>query len=274
MAADLHSHSTCSDGTESPRHVVRAAAAAGLDVIALTDHDTAQGWAEARAAADEVGVRLLPGIEVSTTRAGASFHLLAYHVDPDMPWLAAELERARSSRVSRARRMVERIARDYAITWPQVQRLRPRGATVGRPHIADALVAIGAFRNRDEVFADVLATGSRYHVGHYALDVASAVRAVSEAGGVSVLAHGLAARQGRRLDEELLEELVDAGLDGLEVMHRDHGENDRQTLLRWARRHDLIVTGGSDYHGAGKRNRLGENVTADEELARVDAGRG
>lgn len=271
MRADLHTHSTCSDGTGSPAEVVAEATAAELDLIALTDHDTADGWAEAQAAGRRHGVQVLTGIEISTERDRDSLHLLGYLVDPRASQLAGEMEQARNSRVGRAQAMVERLAADYPITWAQVQeQIGADTTTIGRPHIADAMVAAGIFTSRDEAFATALHSRSPYLVHHYAPDVAVAVRAVRAAGGVPVLAHGLATRQKRQLDEALFEELVDAGLAGVEVAHRDHDPAAQALLARWAHRHGLIVTGGSDYHGTGKQNRLGENLTEPEMVRRIE----
>ncbi len=271
MRADLHTHSNRSDGTGSPAQVVAEAAEAGLDVMALTDHDTAEGWDEAIETGERLGVRVLPGIEISTERDGASLHLLGFLLDPTSPELAAEMRLARQSRETRAQRMVDLIAVDYPLTWDHVLDEVEPGSTIGRPHIADALVRAGVFTHRDEAFAQVLHARSKYHVHHYAPDLATAVRAVRAAGGVPVVAHGLAQRQRKQLDEALLEELVEAGLLGLEVRHRDHDEAAQRQLLAWTSKYDLIATGGSDYHGTGKRNLLAENLTEPRELARIEA---
>lgn len=269
IRADLHSHSIRSDGTDTPAEVVAHAAAAGLDLIALTDHDTSEGWAQARTAGERLGVQVLTGIEISTTRDHASLHVLGYLLDPTAELIAAEMERSRVSRTTRAQRMVDLLAQDYPITWQDVVEHVGPGATIGRPHIADALVAAGSFAHRDDAFASVLHHRSPYHVTHYAPDVAVAVRAIGEAGGVAVLAHGRASRQRLLASDELVEELVEAGLHGLEVDHRDHPAREREVLRGWCSRWDLIVTGGSDYHGTGKRNRLAENLTGADQVERL-----
>ncbi|MFV0458838.1 MAG: PHP domain-containing protein [Actinomycetales bacterium] len=270
MRADLHTHSTESDGTEPPAIVIAQAAAAGLDVVALTDHDTTGGWDEAGIAADRLGIDLIRGIEISTRRQGASIHLLGYGVSTEDGPLADELAQTRISRETRARHMVDLIAQDYPLSWEQVLAQVPTPeTTIGRPHIADAMVAAGLMADRDEAFASVLHNRSPYHVTHYAPDVAHAVRVVKAAGGRSVLAHSLARKMRRPLDEELLDELVDAGLDGLEVAHRDHDAHAQEQLRRWAVQRDLIMTGGSDYHGDGKKNRIAENLTSPEMVARL-----
>ena len=221
MLIDLHTHSTVSDGTQPPAEVVASAAAAGVDVVALTDHDSTAGWEQAAAAAVGSGVALVRGVEISCARWGTSVHLLGYLLDPAAPGLLAEMEASRSSRESRARRMTERLGRDYPITWDDVLEQVDDGTTIGRPHLADALVAGGSFPDRDAAFATVLHRSSRYHVAHYAPDPADAVRLVVEAGGVPVLAHPFAHTRGRVLDDETVEELVEAGLMGLEVDQRD-----------------------------------------------------
>jgi predicted metal-dependent phosphoesterase TrpH len=272
---DLHTHSTASDGTRAPSDVMADAARAGLDVVALTDHDTTTGWDEAADAARRVGVVLVPGAEVSCHHAGISIHVLSYLHDPAAPGLLAETSRSRDSRMHRAQRIVEHLAQDYDLTWADVLEQVGDGATIGRPHIADALVAKGLFASRDDVFATVLHDGSRYYVGHYAPEVCTAVRLIREAGGVPVFAHPLAGRRGRTVGEDVTEAMVDAGLAGLEVDHRDHDPDSRRRLRELARSHGLLVTGSSDYHGEGKPNVLGEHVTAPEVFeALVAQGRG
>ncbi len=270
MWIDLHTHSTASDGTDSPSALVSAAARAGLDVIAITDHDTADGWAQALEAGERCGVRVVPGIEVSCRHRGGSLHLLGYLLDPTAPELMLQLQASRTSREGRAKAMVERLATDYPIEWQDVLDQRAPGGTIGRPHIADALVARGVFAHRDEAFATVLHVRSPYHVGHYAPSPVQAVRAVVAAGGVAVLAHPLAARQRRPADDELIEHLADVGLAGIEVDHRDHDAESRHKLQRTAHRLGLMVTGGSDYHGTGKRNVIGENRTCAAVLEQIE----
>ncbi|WP_425954915.1 PHP domain-containing protein [Xylanimonas sp. McL0601] len=267
---DLHTHSTASDGRDAPGRVVEAAAAVGLTVVALTDHDTTAGWAEAAEAAARTGVALVRGAEISTVSDRVSVHLLAYLHDPAHPVLVAELERTRASRLTRLERMAGLLAEDYPITWDDVLAQTGPGATVGRPHLADALVAAGVVATRDEAFATMLRPGTRYYVPHSAPDAVAAVRAVLAAGGVPVFAHPGASQRGRVVPEERIEELAAAGLAGLEVDHRDHDEPTRKRLRDLARTLGLLVTGSSDYHGAGKPNRLGENTTSAEALAQIE----
>ncbi|MGO2533795.1 PHP domain-containing protein [Arthrobacter rhombi] len=270
MLIDLHAHSNVSDGTESPSQLMAAAAAAGLDVVALTDHDQTSGWAEAATAALATGVGLVPGMEISCkTARGVSVHLLSYLHDPTQQALLAEIDKARDARVHRAQKMVELISEDYPITWDLVGEQSAPGATLGRPHIADALVAAGVVSSRSEAFATVLTSQSRYYVGHYAVDPVSAVELVRAAGGVPVFAHPMAELRGRVVEPEVFDDMIEAGLLGLEIDHRDNSASGRRFLQSLASRHDLIVTGSSDYHGTGKPNRLGENSTSVEMLGRI-----
>ncbi|GAA4882363.1 PHP domain-containing protein [Serinicoccus chungangensis] len=259
---DLHVHSTHSDGTESPAQVVGRAREAGLDVVALTDHDAVSGWEEADRAGRERGVAVVPGLEISCSAGGASVHLLGYFVDPTDPDLLAELERVRSSRDDRLRRMVDRLADGgFPVTWEDVLSQTAPGASLGRPHIADVLVLRGRYPDRDAAFADVLHSSSPFHVAHYAPDPRRAVELVRGAGGAAVLAHPFASARGRMMPRELLGDLADAGLAGVEVDHRDHTGTGRDLAHRFASRHGLLPTGSSDYHGSGKPNRLGEHTT-------------
>jgi predicted metal-dependent phosphoesterase TrpH len=266
---DLHAHSLASDGTDSPAGVVAAAAAAGLDVVALTDHDTVAGWDEAAQAAQRYGVVLVPGVEISCVAGWISVHMLAYLPDPTHAGLVAEFRATRTDRVRRARRMVDLIAVDYPLSWDDVVDQVEEGATVGRPHIADALVAQGHVADRDEAFTRILATGSPYHVGHYAPEAVDVVAMVRAAGGVPVMAHPRAGRRGRVVSDHVIAELAGAGLAGLEVDHRDHLPAERAQLRALAADLGLLVTGSSDYHGEGKENQLGENLTDPEVLAAI-----
>ena len=271
MPIDLHTHSTASDGTEPSEVFVAQAARAGLDVVALTDHDTYAGWPAAVAAAGELGVDLVRGVEVSCSQRGISVHLLAYLVDPEASGLLHELDRARDSRVTRIDRMVELMAADgIPVTIEEVRAQAGVGTTMGRPHIADALVASGFVRSRDEAFADVLRNGSRYYVSHYAPDPVRAVELVRAAGGVPVMAHPFANGRGWTVEDSVIERMADAGLAGLEAHHRDHTPAERTHAVELAARLGLFVTGSSDYHGAGKENRLGENTTTPEVLAQIE----
>ncbi|MFJ4220698.1 PHP domain-containing protein [Curtobacterium luteum] len=259
---DLHTHSSVSDGTERPAELVRAAAAAGLDGVALTDHDTTAGWDEAIATARQLPLTLLPGLELSTRVGYRSVHVLGYLVDPTDPGLVAETTRIRDGRLERARRMVERIGEDHPLTWDDVLAQASDGATIGRPHIADALVARGLESDRSAAFRGILHPASGYYEPHEAPSPLRGVELIRAAGGVPVIAHPAASSRGIVIDEDALRTLVDAGLGGLEVDHRENVSHGKRTLLDWATRYGLFVTGSSDYHGTGKPNRLGEHRTA------------
>ena len=271
MRIDLHTHSVASDGTDAPADVVVAAARAGLDVVALTDHDTTSGWADAADAALAHGVALVRGAEISCRAGGLSVHLLSYLHDPADAALLAQTEDTRESRLLRARRIVERLAEDYPLTWADVEAQTEEDTTVGRPHIADALVARGHVVDRNAAFATLLAVGSRYYVPHHAPDAVAAVRLVRAAGGVPVLAHPAASRRGSVVADDVIAAMVDAGLAGVEVDHRDHDETQRAHLRGIARELDLLTTGSSDYHGTGKANLLGEHTTSPDVLAQIEA---
>lgn len=262
MVIDLHAHSSASDGTDSPVELVEAAHRAGVDTLAITDHDTYAGWAPASAAARRLGVTLVPGVEISCEHAGHSVHLLGYLVNPGDAALSAELARARGSRATRLTRMVELLAADGIPVSPAaVLACVPAGATAGRPHIADALVAAGAVATRDEAFARWLHDESPYYVRHYAPTPQRAVELVCAAGGVAVLAHPYATRRRWHVPEALVAELTDAGLRGLEVDHPDHDAAARARARALAGELGLLATGSSDYHGTGKAARLGQQST-------------
>ncbi len=271
MRIDLHTHSNASDGTQSPADVVSSAAEAGLDVVALTDHDTTAGWVEAAEAAAQEGIALVRGIEVSCSYEGISIHLLGYLQDPAAPGLLEELERSRESRDNRAQRIVERLARVVALTWDDVLKQVKPGATIGRPHIADAMMAKGIVAERGEAFAKYLYNGSPFYESHYAPDPVTAVRLVRQAGGVAVMAHPFAKIRGPVVDDSVIEAMAAAGMAGLEVHHRDHTGAEVQHGLELAASLGLFVTGSSDYHGEGKPNRLGENTTDPLVLQQIEA---
>jgi 3',5'-nucleoside bisphosphate phosphatase len=262
MRADLHVHSSASDGTDPPAEVMRRAARAGLDVVALTDHDTVAGHLEARAAAGPV--TLLPGMELSCRLDNRSTHLLAYLFDPDQPGLAAELARIRDDRVLRARAMVDKLADlGVDISWDQVAAIAGQ-AVVGRPHIARAMAASGAIASPREAFTpDWIADGGRAYADRYALDPARAIGLVGAAGGVAVLAHPRAGRDTWVTDVQIAR-LAAAGLAGLEVFHPDQSDAERARLLALAHDLDLVATGGSDDHGSLTGYRLGCEITPAE----------
>ena len=270
MRIDLHTHSTASDGTQSPAVVVGAAVLAGLDVLALTDHDTTSGWDEAAAAAAHHGIALVRGIEISCQHEGISIHLLGYLQNPTAPGLIEVLDHSRRSRQTRAQRIVELLSKDVPLGWEDVLEQIEPGATIGRPHVADAMVAKKIVASRGEAFEQYLSDRSPYYVSHYAPDPVLAVRLVLEAGGVAVMAHPFASVRGRVVDDEVIEAMAAAGMAGLEAYHRDHSVAQVRHGLGLAASLDLFVTGSSDYHGDGKPNVLGENTTGPEVLQRIE----
>ena len=265
--SDLHLHSDHSDGTEPPAQVMASVHAAGLRTVALTDHDTTSGWPEAAEAAVSLGMTFLPGMELSARYEWRSVHVLGYLFDPDDAALRALTDRIRSSRVSRAREMADRIGRDLDLTWDDIVDQTADGATVGRPHLADALVAKGHVRDRGEAFAGILHPRSDYYVALYAPDPVTAVAAIADAGGVPIIAHP-AGRAGL-LPGHVVDDMLDAGLAGFELGHRENVEPALSRLRALVADRGLIATGSSDYHGLGKPNQPGEFTTSDEMVARI-----
>ncbi|MEV7183818.1 PHP domain-containing protein [Kitasatospora sp. NPDC093102] len=269
MRIDLHAHSNASDGTDSPAELVAAAVAADLDVVALTDHDTVAGHAEAAEAvrALPAGARLtvVPGAELSCVVDGISMHLLAYLFDPEESEFARERDLVRTDRFRRGRAIVERCRELGAeISWEQVQQIAGAGS-VGRPHIASALVEAGVVPTVSDAFtADWLANGGRADVRKHETDPVTAVRLVRAAGGVPVFAHPGAVKRGRTVPDQVIADLAAAGLAALEVDHTDHDEETRVRLRGLAGELGLLVTGSSDYHGTRKTVRLGEHTTDPE----------
>ncbi|WP_370414741.1 PHP domain-containing protein [Streptomyces fradiae] len=275
MRIDLHTHSTASDGTDTPAELVRNAAAAGLDVVALTDHDTTRGYGEAIAALPE-GLTLVTGAELSCRYDGVSLHMLAYLFDPEEPALLAERELVRDDRVPRARAMVGKLQElGVPVTWEQVARIAGDGS-VGRPHVAEALVELGVVPDVSGAFTpEWIADGGRAHVQKHELDPIDAIRLVKAAGGVTVFAHPLAVKRGECVPESAIAKLAEAGLDGIEVDHMDHDEPTRARLRGLAKELGLLTTGSSDYHGSRKTVGLGEYTTDPEiygEITRRAAG--
>nr|WP_156698523.1 PHP domain-containing protein [Streptomyces sp. Z38] len=261
---DLHTHSTASDGTDTPAELVRKAAAAGLDVVALTDHDTTRGHAEALAALPQ-GLTLVTGAELSCRLDGVSMHLLAYLFDPEEPALLAERELVRDDRVPRAKGMIAKLNElGVPVTWEQVARIAGNGS-VGRPHVASALVELGVVDSVSDAFTlEWLADGGRAYVPKHETDPFEAVRLVKDAGGVAVFAHPAAVKRGRTVPDSAIAELARAGLDGIEVDHMDHDPGTRARLRGLAGELGLLVTGSSDYHGSRKTCVLGEFSTDPE----------
>ena len=276
---DLHAHTNHSDGKDSPSQLVANAKEHGLSVLAITDHDTVSGWEEAIKAAQSHRIGLVPGIEVSTraiteSGRGISVHVLAYLPDPNNEPLLTALTKTKASRVTRAQEMVSRLEADYPISWELVTAQLPAGSTIGRPAIADALVAAGVVPTRSDAFTSILHRNSRYYVSEESLATERAIELIRQAGGVSVMAHPLIDFPAGATPEDLpkrhFEHLIEVGLNGLEVYHRSVPLVARQWLEEMALKHNLIITGSSDYHGVGgKENKLGENTTSQEMLKRI-----
>jgi predicted metal-dependent phosphoesterase TrpH len=276
---DLHAHTNHSDGKDTPTELVQNAAKVGIEILAITDHDTVSGWDEAITAAQSHGLGLIPGIEVSTRAVtpsghGVSVHMLAYLPDPNNQALITALNRTKESRMVRAREMVARLSKDYPIDFELVLSQLPQGSTIGRPAIADALVEAGIVPTRSDAFTSILHRSSPYYVSEKSLDTIEAITLIRQAGGVSVMAHPLIDFPPGAKREDLprahFETLIEAGLNGLEVDHRAVPNVAKVWLRDLALKHNLIVTGSSDYHGVGgKDNLLGENVTSPEMLDRI-----
>ena len=271
---DLHCHTVFSDGTVTPQGMVEQAQQLGLEGLAITDHDTNAGWDEARQAAKALGMPLLPGTEITAQDGRVSVHMLAYLYDPEDPVIAGLFAKTREARLTRTRTMVERISRDYPITWQDVLDQVKEGSktTVGRPHIADALVKAGVYADRSQAFAGVCSSGSTYYLPTPSPTTHQVLAAVNHAGGVLVIAHpGAVSRNPVLLSDRQIAALAREGLGGLEVWHRDNPPEQRRRLLALAQRWGLLVTGGSDWHGQGKPNRMGENSTSGDVVARIVA---
>jgi 3',5'-nucleoside bisphosphate phosphatase len=268
---DLHTHSRASDGTQAPGELMRAAAAAGIDVIALTDHDTTDGWGEAAEAAKAAGIIFVPGMEISTRHAGRGVHLLAYLADPAYPPLAGELARILDGRDARVPVMLQKLqALGIDITADDVRRVAGPAAASGRPHVADALIELGVVRDREEAFAEYLSPGRPAYANRYAALLVEMVEIITGAGGVSVVAHPWGRHDRATLDEAALADLADRGMAGIEVDHQDHDPATRDKLRAIARNLGLVATGSSDHHGTGKVGHdLGCNTTDPEEFDRL-----
>jgi predicted metal-dependent phosphoesterase TrpH len=259
---DLHTHTTCSDGTDSPFALVKKALATGVTTLAITDHDTTAGWSEAITAL-QPQIELVLGAEISClTTDGISVHMLGLLFDGENAAIQQILADSRDTRIPRMRKMVELLKADgIDISLDDVKAQTPAGATVGRPHLADALVHKGVVASRDEAFLNLLNNESKYYVTHAAPTPVEAIRAIRSAGGVAVIAHPFASRRGQIITSETFADLVATGLNGIEVDHRDQNVEERKTLREIAQELNLVITGSSDYHGTGKLNAMAENTT-------------
>ncbi|MFM7463636.1 MAG: PHP domain-containing protein, partial [Actinomycetota bacterium] len=259
---DLHTHSNESDGTDTPLELLNKVAEAEIDRFALTDHDSIAGWQQIKDLVPK-GIELVIGAEVSCQREDAlSVHMLGFLFDPENKALIDSMNETRGNRITRMERIVGRLQEaGIDISVEDVYAEVSEGATIGRPHLADAMIRKGIVRERGEAFERFLHNRSKFYIPDASPTPEEAIRLIKEAGGVAVIAHPFASLRGRIISSEYLESLIDAGLDGIEIFHRDHSEGEREQLLALVRRYALLVTGGSDYHGKGKVNRLGENLT-------------
>lgn len=274
MLIDLHSHSTASDGTDSPTELIAAAVAAELDVVAITDHDNTAGW-EPALAARPGNLTVIRGAEFSTLASTESWpvsvHLLGYLFDPMHPAIVTEQTRLREERRQRGMAIVRKmIAAGIPITEAQVMAIAA-GAPVGRPHIGQALVASGVVESVNQAFAEHLAGRGPYYVPKADTDLPTAIAMITAAGGVSVIAHPRGRGEKRALTFDYLKELTGYGLGGLEVDHPDHSPAERAELRSYAERLGLLITGSSDYHGSNKTLRLGQEHTDPDMLTALVA---
>ena len=269
---DLHTHTTCSDGTDSPRELVNKAIAQGLEVLGISDHDTTSGWDEATQTLRGT-LKLALGAEISClTNDGISVHMLGMLFDPLHEEMQQVLEETRDGRLPRMRKMIEKMRSEgMDISIEDVVSAMPEGATMGRPHLADALVAKKIVKSRDEAFVELLHNDSRFYVSHAAPTPVEAISLIRRAGGVAVIAHPFASHRGEILNAEDFSELVAVGLNGIEVDHRDQNPDERAMLRVIARELNLVMTGSSDYHGTGKLNSLAENHTSREQWEKLEA---
>ena len=269
---DLHTHTSCSDGTDSPRELVNKAIVQGLELLGITDHDTTSGWAEATESL-RGSLKLVLGSEISClTNDVVSVHMLGLLFDPKHEEMQRVLEETRDGRLPRMRKMIEKMrAEGIDISIQDVELAMPAGATMGRPHLADALVAKKIVKSRDEAFVDLLHNESRFYVSHAAPTPIEAISLIRRAGGVAVIAHPFASHRGEILKAEDFSELVAAGLNGIEVDHRDQNPAERAMLRTIAHELDLVITGSSDYHGTGKLNSLAENHTHREQWEKLES---
>src|SRR4029450_12932434 len=267
MRIDLHTHSSVSDGTDAPAELVRKALTVGLDVVALTDHDTFDGLDEAAAEGDRLGLRVVRGMELSCSRQGNSVHVLAYGADPASPELAAEMARVRDGRLGRLAGVLRKLAElGVPVSEAEVMAQVGDSPSVGRPHIADALITAGHVQDRQEAFDRFLADGGPAHVPRYTIELERGIDLIHQAGGLAVIAHPWGRGREHLLPPSVLQTLAhDYQLDGIEVDHQDHDAETRRQLRTLADSLGLLPTGSSDYHGTGKLDHdLGCNTTDPE----------
>ena len=269
---DLHTHSNFSDGTDSPAQLINKALAAGITTIALTDHDSVAGIAQAQSAL-RPGISLVAGAEISCqTDDGISVHMLGLLFDLENKDLISTMEKTRENRHGRMQRIIERLNEaGIEISIQDVLAELAQGATLGRPHLADALIKKGVVNSRDEAFSQMLHNKSKFYVAHYSPKPVEAIKLIKAAGGVAIIAHPMASHRGRTISIETFGDLIEAGLDAIEVDHRDHSPDEKNALIQLARDNNLVMTGASDYHGNGKLNLLGEYTTDPAQWERLEA---
>jgi predicted metal-dependent phosphoesterase TrpH len=269
---DLHTHSLASDGTDTPGELINKAHARGISVLGLMDHDTVAGWDEAISYL-RPGMSLVLGSEISCqTLDGTSVHMLGMLFDRENTALAEVLSTTRDNRLTRMNRIIGRLNEaGFEISIEDVLAQLAPGATLGRPHLADALIAKKIVASRDEAFTELLHNNSKYYISHYSPTPEDAIRLIKQAGGVAVIAHPLASLRGRTVSIESFKSMVEAGLDGIEISHRDQSEDERQLLREVVEQYDIIATGSSDYHGNGKLNQLAEFTTTPEDFEALEA---
>ena len=269
---DLHTHSLASDGTDTPGELINKAHASGITVLGLMDHDTVAGWDEATIYL-RPGISLVLGSEISCqTLDGTSVHMLGMLFDRDNSALSEVLATTRDNRLTRMNRIIARLNEaGYEISIEDVLAQLAPGATLGRPHLADALIAKKLVASRDEAFAELLHNNSKYYISHYSPTPEDAIKLIKQAGGVAVIAHPLASLRGRTINIDSFKSMVEAGLDGIEISHRDQSEDERELLREVVARYGIIATGSSDYHGNGKLNELAEFTTKPEDFEALEA---
>jgi 3',5'-nucleoside bisphosphate phosphatase len=269
---DLHTHTNFSDGTDTPTELVNKALASGITTLAITDHDSISGWDEAISAL-RPGLSLVPGAEISCqTTDGISVHILGLLFDPNHVELINTLSKTRENRHGRMEKIISRINEaGIDISMADVLEQLSDGATLGRPHLADALVKKGVVASREEAFTQMLHNNSKYYVSHYSPSPEVAIKLIKEAGGVAVIAHPMASHRGRVISTETFGSIINSGLDGIEVDHRDHTPDEKRELINLAKEFDLVMTGSSDYHGNGKLNMLGEYTTHPKQWEKLES---
>ena len=269
---DLHTHSLASDGTDTPGELINKAHARGISVLGLMDHDTVAGWDEAISYL-RPGMSLVLGSEISCqTSDGTSVHMLGMLFDRENTALAEVLSTTRDNRLTRMNRIIGRLNEaGFEITIEDVLAQLAPGATLGRPHLADALIAKKIVASRDEAFTELLHNNSKYYISHYSPTPEDAIKLIKQAGGVAVIAHPLASLRGRTVSIDSFKSMVEAGLDGIEISHRDQSEDERQLLREVVEQYGIIATGSSDYHGNGKLNELAEFTTTPEDFEALEA---